>query len=271
MHIVDEAIKEYNVKQVYSLFSGGHDSLTATHIASQHPNFTGVIHIDTTTGLPETQQFVKETCQAQGWPLIIQQPFLPYTALLMKYGFPGGGMHGFMYQRLKERPLRQVIRAIKKEFGGKNIGLVSGVRQQESDRRALISADNYKDGSKVWIPLIADFTASDCTNYISDHHLKRSPVKDKLHMSGECFCGCFTKTFEYQELKIWYPKKAEQIRRWRRLVREAMDLQIWEKANGFRDEIEIKPKYCEWGNSSKTAIDQPTLFPMCNFCRNGAE
>lgn len=265
LQLIDQAVSEYKVDRVYGLFSGGHDSLTACHYASNHPKFAGCIHIDTTTGLPETQEFVKETCKAQGWPLIIQRPFLEYTSLIMKYGFPGAPFHGFMYQRLKERPLNEVIKKIKN--GKENIGLISGVRKQESDRRAEISDDLHKDGSKIWIPLIANFSAIDCTDYIADNNLTRSPIKDKIHMSGECFCGAFSRPGEFHELKFWYPWQAERIERWQELVRLAQSLQIWEQENGFREDVTIKEKHCEWGHHAGNTSNQMELFPMCAFCR----
>lgn len=103
--MIDRALSEYNVAGIYSLFSGGHDSLVATHIASQHPAFSGVLHIDTGTGLPETKQFVLGTCREYGWPLTIKRPYLPFESFLVKVGFPGPAYHSLMYARLKDRPL----------------------------------------------------------------------------------------------------------------------------------------------------------------------
>lgn len=273
MEFINGALEQHEVCAIYSLFSGGHDSLTATHLASQHPAFTGVIHIDTGTGLPETLNFVKETCAVHDWPLVIQQPCMPYESILMKWGFPGPAMHPTVYQRLKERALRQAIKDIKKAAGhsGKNkvkVGLASGVRIQESDRRAEIRTDTHTDGSALYIPLIHDFAAVDVTEYISRQRLRRSPVKDKIHMSGECFCGCYSRPAELAELKIWYPAQHERILRWRNLVRLARENQVWEYGQGFRGEVTIKENACEWGGPKGAhPPEQGDFLMMCQHCR----
>ena len=40
---------------VYALFSGGHDSLCSTFIASRHPLFQGVVHLN--TGIERLSKF----------------------------------------------------------------------------------------------------------------------------------------------------------------------------------------------------------------------
>jgi 3'-phosphoadenosine 5'-phosphosulfate sulfotransferase (PAPS reductase)/FAD synthetase len=270
IEIIDQAIEKYKPIGIYALFSGGHDSLTATHIASRHPAFSGVIHIDTTTGLPETKEFVIETCKEHSWPLIIKKPFMPYESFLVRSGFPGGAIHNFMYQQLKERPLNQVIKEIRENFGIKGpgkVGLVSGVRKQESKRRAEIKDQLFAKGSKLWIPVIVNFSAVDCSNYIEKHGLKRSPVKDKIHMSGECFCGCFTRNGEFQEIEFWYPLQAERIKRWQKLTEVARQNQLWEFENGFRNEITIDHNYCKWGHNGNVPQEQSNFFSMCYHCR----
>ncbi len=48
--LMDEAIELHKPRAVLALFSGGHDSLTATHIAAQHPRFTAAVHINMCVG-----------------------------------------------------------------------------------------------------------------------------------------------------------------------------------------------------------------------------
>jgi 3'-phosphoadenosine 5'-phosphosulfate sulfotransferase (PAPS reductase)/FAD synthetase len=108
--IVETAIERYSPNHVLGLFSGGHDSLCACHIASQHPNFSGVVHINTGIGIEETRQFVRDTCQREGWELLELHPPETYESLVVEHGFPGPAHHYKMYQRLKERCLRQLLR-----------------------------------------------------------------------------------------------------------------------------------------------------------------
>ena len=44
LDLMNAAIEEHNPVAVFAMFSGGHDSLTATHIAAQHPKFTAAVH-----------------------------------------------------------------------------------------------------------------------------------------------------------------------------------------------------------------------------------
>ena len=270
LSMIDDAIEQYDVIAVYALFSGGHDSLTATHLASKHPAFSGVIHIDTGTGLPETKQFVIDVCNRHDWSLTIQKPFMPYESLIVRRGFSGPAQHGWMYDRLKDRVLSQVTKRIRAEQEAKNntkIILVSGVRKLESVRRAAIQDDIHVEGIRLWVPLIAQWTATDCTNYISDNNLCRSRVKDTLHMSGECFCGAYKKRNEFNEIEYWYPKQAERIKRWEHLVCQAYDNQRWECEQGLRDKVTIPEWAVQWGTSRDYSNEQQPLFPMCQLCR----
>ena len=100
------ALDRYNATKIYSLFSGGHDSLCATHIASSHPNFMGVVHINTGIGIEDTRKFVRDTCATHNWKLI--EVFAAslgnhYEELVTTRGFPGPPLHYMMYNRLKDR------------------------------------------------------------------------------------------------------------------------------------------------------------------------
>lgn len=214
--IIDFAIAMYSPVAVVGLFSGGHDSLTAVHVASRHPAFTTALHINTGIGVPQTRQFVYETCLEQDWPLkeyrAKEDCGQDYKQIVEEYGFPGPGKHGAMYIRLKERALRKAIRDLK--VGHKRndcVLLISGVRFQESERRMGYKDAITKDASKIWVNVINDWSKADCNDYIKNNNIKRSPVVDLIHKSGECLCGAFAKPGEFKELKFWYPEVAAEI------------------------------------------------------------
>lgn len=228
--IIDEAIELYKPIAVVGLFSGGHDSLTACHVASQHTAFTTCLHIDTGIGVPETQQFVIDTCDRQGWPLKVYRaaeykrgdgtpdPQI-YEELIKAHGFPGPPHHYKMYCRLKERPLVQFIRETK--VGHKRsdcILFISGCRSAESERRMGNVERIQKESSKVWSAVIHDWDKADCNRYLADHKIPRNPVVDRLCKSGECLCGAFAKKGELLELAAEYPKVAQRIRNLEREV-----------------------------------------------------
>ena len=70
LRVIDQAVNEYQPVATYALFSGGHDSLTSTAIAARHATFAAAVHINTGIGIEQTREFVRETCRANGWPLI---------------------------------------------------------------------------------------------------------------------------------------------------------------------------------------------------------
>src|SRR5215469_7347987 len=89
----------------FALFSGGHDSLCATHYAMTNGYAQEVVHVNTGIGIPATRVFVQTVCAAFGWPLNELHPPEPYEDLVIERGFPGPAIHYIFYTRLKERCL----------------------------------------------------------------------------------------------------------------------------------------------------------------------
>ncbi len=227
-NILDAAIAEHDPVAVYALFSGGHDSLCASDIAAGHPRFSGCVHVNTGIGVAETREFVRETCKAMGWPLreMHPPPFSPtaakrrpginydslpaYVAATMHYGFPGFGGHRVMYNRLKERCLRQLVREAKRGPRDRAL-LVTGVRKEESTRRMGVVEPIQREGCRVWCAPIANWTGIEKQDYIDGRSLPKNQVVEILCMSGECLCGAFAKPGELEELRAFYPAAAAQI------------------------------------------------------------
>ena len=229
--IIDEAVAQYNPLMCYSLLSGGHDSLVTTHVVCSHPKFYGhrmaqgalrsIVHIDTGIGVKETRQFVQDVCHYYSWPLKVcraidyeradgtPDPQI-YEELVKQYGFPGPGHHQKMYDRLKGRPLNQLVRRSKQRRSDK-IMLLSGVRQSESDRRMGYDHPVDVDGAKVWVNPCFYWSKEDCELYMKTHILPMNDVVRRLCMSGECLCGAFAKPGELEILRAEYPTTAEHI------------------------------------------------------------
>lgn len=209
--ILDEAIEKHKLTKIYGLFSGGHDSVISTLMASQLRQFQGAAHIPTTIGIEETHDYVVETSHLLGWPLSEWRGPRTYESLVLEYGFPGPGGHLYMYSWLKERAVRKLVRASKSDRH-ERIGLVTGVRKSESTRRMGHVVPIYRSGCQVWISPLIDFTDDDKEEYLTTHQLPRNPVVDKICKSGECLCGAFAKLNELIELEAAYPAKAAEIR-----------------------------------------------------------
>lgn len=245
---IDAGVVEHYPSQLYALFSGGDDSLTATSIAAGHPKFSGCIHLDTRTGVPETRRFVEDTCKQQGWPLeVYSPPPGQYETLVLDgyttrdgrlhRGFPSGPKsHSTMYYYLKQRQVQAAIKA-HKTSRHERIGLVTGIRTAESLRRTRSKMASrplhYKDAerSAVWFNPIRHWTKGECLDYLQAAGIQRNPVSVNCHRSGECLCGALANFAELEEIAFFYPEVGE---RYARLQSEAQarGLERWQWAGG---------------------------------------
>ena len=119
--VIDDGVAEHYPSQLFALFSGGDDSLTATAIVARHPRFSGCIHLDTRTGVPQTRLFVEQTCREQGWPLEVYEAAQgDYERLVLDgyttrdgrlhQGFPSGPRsHNTMYYHLKQKQIQRAM------------------------------------------------------------------------------------------------------------------------------------------------------------------
>lgn len=203
------------------LFSGGNDSTVLAHLFRARADFA--VHINTSIGIEQTRQFVRDTCAGWNLPLIEQSPppGNTYEELVVGYGFPGPAMHYKMYQRLKERALRAVRKQLVGNPRKRRVVFLSGIRRDESLRR--MNAPEYdREGSIVWIAPLIHWTARDLTEYREAcGDVPENEVSSLLHMSGECLCGAFASPGERKEIGFWFPEVENALQRLERLVREA--------------------------------------------------
>lgn len=252
IEIIDRAVEKYKPIAVYGLFSGGDDSLTSLGIAARSKAFTCAAHINTGIGIEETREFVRETCQREGWGLKEYKaaenkradgkpdPMI-YKDLVRKYGFPGPPGHSLMYNKLKERPLRMLIRDTKKGHPRRShVILVTGCRSQESLRRMGNVTPEDKRGSSVWLNPIHDWSKQDCLDFIEWAKYPRNPVSQKIHKSGECLCvaeGTLVRTWTG-----WSPIENVEVST---IVQTATGFESVHEVhdNGVADTLRIKPYF----------------------------
>lgn len=214
--IFDYGIKKFiiddnkRLSNICALFSGGNDSTILLYLFKDKIDFA--LHVNTTIGIPDTFEYVKNTCNYLDVNLKVYQSDEKdsYENLVTELGFPGPAQHYLMYQRLKERALRIAVKdnnIPKKE----RIVFLSGKRRDESDRR-MSSPEFSRDRSIIWIAPIVNWTKSDINLYRKlNPDIPRNPVSDMLHMSGECMCGAFAKVGERNALEFFYPEFAKRI------------------------------------------------------------
>lgn len=209
---INQAIDRYRPAKVFSLFSGGDDSICATHVAAQASQFDGAVMIDTGIAVAQTHEHVRAVCERFGWPLLVYRSPYSYDDLVRKHGFPGPAQHTVMYSKLKERAIRSLVRDHKKERG-QQVMLITGVRQQESQRRMVtVQTRVDKRGAQIWVSPLFDWTNERKTDYMREHNLPRNPVKPFLHVSGDCLCGAFAQRGELEMLRMFYPTEYARIK-----------------------------------------------------------
>lgn len=214
----------------YALFSGGNDSLVATHVAMTDPetDVDRVLYLDTNSGLPENLDYVRETCAEYGWPLVVAKaPITLYEFATGEgpgdrgdFGFPGPGDHSWAFRYFKERQLGHIA--------GEHDDpprYYTGVRSHESGRRMQTVDGEYDDRRERWVYInpIHDWRDERVTDYRDDHDLPVNPVADRIGGSGDCYCGSFeSRTEELVELDAHYPGHAEWLRETEARVQEQL-------------------------------------------------
>jgi 3'-phosphoadenosine 5'-phosphosulfate sulfotransferase (PAPS reductase)/FAD synthetase len=250
------------------LFSGGNDSLACCYIASLHPRFDGILHINTGIGVEQTREFVRDTCRRQKWKLWEYKAIenrqangkpdpMSYEDMVIRHGFPGPGGHQMMYNKLKERPMRCFERDMGANGRGKKkkrIMFISGVRIDESQRRKMnVSPELVQqiEPRRVFVSPVRHWHKVHLRWCREFANLQENQVSKDIHKSGECLCGAFAKPEELEELRFFYPEAAAEIDRIAAKVKAAGHSWNW----GCRP-----PSKC----SKKANIKSQPLCTSCN-------
>ena len=234
--IISEAIDQaYEPAYVFILFSGGYDSLATTYfsthyVRSMHPGTPyKVVHINTGIGIPETRRFVRMTRDRYDWPYAEYTTTHSYEDIITTYGFPGPPAHRFMYTRLKERPLRALIRDHTPEGDTSKMLFITGVRREESQRRMGHVEPVKIEGRSVWVAPFTEWTKHDVLDFLQVRLTQRNQVVDTTHKSGECLCGAFAHRGELAEIELFYPETGAYLRSLEERVKSAGFPWGWEE------------------------------------------
>lgn len=260
--VIDQAFT-IGAWKMLPLLSGGHDSLSACYVASQHPKFNRVVyHIDTGIGSKKTREFVEEVCRDEKWELRVLKASDyrtkdSYEFIVRRIGFPGPSKHIMAYSRLKER----CIERLTKGMGRKHpwFALITGCRSQESVRRMghvqpiKVGDVDKKTGkirhrSRIWVAPCHDWSAEEQNLFMDSFGLPRNPVKTSpLGMSGECFCGAFARPGELEMIRQICPDVAEEIDRLAEVAKSA-------------------GTPCIWGERPRKNLEMLETGPLCSSC-----
>ncbi|WP_338761942.1 phosphoadenosine phosphosulfate reductase family protein [Bernardetia sp. ABR2-2B] len=268
--ILNEVSENHDIQKYVWLFSGGDDSLACGKVCMEFlPKIDYAIFCDTGTCIPQTKQFVMDTCEKMDIPLLIGTTTEKddYQNYVLKFGFPGRNhkQHTVMYRMLKDHSLRRCISKIRNRKRNYKIALLTGARYDESTRRMGTVKKIDARGSDIWINPIQDWSKSDIHNYFQKNNIERSVVAQTIGRSGECNCGVFGNKEELDEINLISPEFVNQMR----------ELEQKVKANGFCwGWGENPPK--NWAQVSqgqmsfegmKSDWEDQQLF-MCSTCMN---
>lgn len=234
-----------------ALFSGGHDSLCATHLVAQHPRFGGQVeHVNTKTGARYTRLFVERVCDKYGWRLVVRESPDTYEQQVIEHGFPGPPQHSTTYNRLKDRCFDMIA------HGTKAVDpciFVSGARAQESVKRFGYVEPVIREPrrpNRLWCAPCHDWSAAEQHLYMDEFGLPINKFKVAVGVSGECGCGCFAVLpGEFEKWQEHAPEMAANMNRLAAIC----------KANG---------KPCEWGGprTPGSPMIVTATGPGCQAC-----
>ncbi len=229
--IIAEAMSHGPVA-IYTAFSGGDTSLATAHWMMNNVPGCRVFHANTGIGIEAAREFVRETCKSYQWPLdeirAKEDCGQDYRDMVLKHGFPGPAMHHRMYARLKERPVRLLVKRAKQKRRDK-VMIATGIYKEESQIRMGYGERNINFvGSQMWVNPFYWWPKQRFMDYLARHGIKRSPVAEALGMSGECLCGAHAHRGEKALIRTVDPATAAYLDELERDVRKAGHDWGWE-------------------------------------------
>lgn len=182
-------------RRKFALFSGGDDSLVATHYVMSRGWADCVVYLKTNSGLAWNVDFVRWMCDRHGWPLVVVESPMELVTFAQRYGFPGATdhAHGWAYRYFKGRQLREIATTIEAEplFYTGVYPAESGRRRVNIDGRAERETTDTGDFKGWWISPLVGKGSEWVESYRDEHGLVRNPVADAIHRSGDCFCMAY--------------------------------------------------------------------------------
>ena len=260
--IIQRAITELQPYAIIAMVSGGDDSLTTYHVARQVGiKLDAILHINTGTGIPETTEFVRKVGEEAPEKYLEASAGKAYEDYVLRKGFFGRGHigHTYAYHLLKAEHFRRVIsREFRQRKRGRNILLINGARQAESNNRMFtmreaIQREN-KGSRNYWVNIINHWTKPECHAFLGELGITRNPVAEKLCRSGECMCGTMQSHEERQEAAFWYPQWGQWLDS---LEKQVMVKYPW----GWGENI---PKWLAQEKQGQLRL--PGFQPMCTDC-----
>jgi phosphoadenosine phosphosulfate reductase len=201
-----KVVRGCRVESIFTLFSGGRDSLVALHLSKAVSERLGVglsaVHVDTTVSTPGNLEYVKETCKELRIKLVVLRPRLDFFSLVDKWGFPTVTRRWCCYH-LKIEPLKIFFKSIDVS----RAMVVDGIRAEESWRRKNFpKLARHRHFNLLNYHPILEWTGKNVLNYIEMHNLRENPLYNKLPRVTECWCTAFKTIRQFTILKHEWPE-----------------------------------------------------------------
>jgi len=201
-------VKEYSIKSLVLCFSGGKDSLVATHYVLREVQDVEdldryVVLVDTTVMIPTAVEFAKEVAERLNWPLRILKPEPDFWSLASKWGTPSIWRRWCCYA-LKLKPIFEFTRKLRPQRA-----MVTGLRRDESQRRRKMRLRpvcyEKRRNLNAWryAPLL-DWSEKDVLNYMKEHGLP-TPPHYAMGIKETCICGAFTGKKQLRAVRARFP------------------------------------------------------------------
>lgn len=191
--ILDRAVATYDPSLIMCCFSGGYDSLIATHMVHrwQAPVPVLTVSVDTLISADGWREFVTTAAAAIGVTRfeIADNPELDsWKKDVEERGFVyRRNQHLFYFYWLKQRVFRLLL-AKYKTHRHDRVMFVTGVRRAESKERAN-TPEVSESGSAVYCNPLVYWNEEECWLYRTAHELPVNPFYDTFGNSGDCLCN----------------------------------------------------------------------------------
>jgi 3'-phosphoadenosine 5'-phosphosulfate sulfotransferase (PAPS reductase)/FAD synthetase len=174
------------------LYRGQSDGLTA-------------LHINTTAGFPEVEEYVERVCEVLGVRLVTVRPDRDFFDTAKRWGIPGVRSR-WCCKTLKVMPATKYLR----QLDGPVV-VYDGIRAAESPVRAKYTPIWYHPSFRcLSISPIFSWTDAKVDDYIRLRGLPQSPVRD-LGCSAECWCGAYKKRSDFEKLLQVHPEIFDRL------------------------------------------------------------
>lgn len=238
-----EFVEEYAIRSLVCCFSGGKDSLCATHYVLSELEGVDidkyVVYVDTTVMLPGTTDFVEVISNKLGWPLKILRPEIDFWTWVGEKNMPMPSIHRrWCCAKLKLDPIKDFVRNLKPQRAE-----ITGLRRDESQARRNLPELFYLKKSWVWkYAPIVEWTEKDVLRYLRGNNLPMPP-NYRLGIKETCLCGAYSNKKQMEIVRGRFPEFFQKF----------VELEARFKSGGAAFYFQNKPQY------AKDFLKQKTL------------